>query len=229
MIPSLEQWTPRPPIDQLMAEPLVGNFVRVDRWQPQDTESLWQALGGGSESINERLKWWGIAPFETPQELGDLLESIDSVDSCCVNILRVLVKNDDPVIGGMACYIATEPDHGTTEVGYVAHGESLARTPAATEAHYLMAQRAFEAGYRRYEWKCDSNNMPSNNAAQRFGFTFEGCFRQHRVTAQQTNRDTNWYSMLDHEWRTRKAAFEAWLDPSNFDASGRQIKRLQDF
>ncbi len=92
---------------------------------------------------------------------------------------------------------------------------------------YLMMKRAFDLGYRRYEWKCDALNAPSNTAAQRFGFTFEGTFRQ-CVVYKGRNRDTNWYSILDHEWPAIDAAFRRWLAPDNFDSSGRQRQRLAD-
>ena len=96
----------------------------------------------------------------------------------------------------------------------------------ATEAMYLLMRRVFdELGYRRYEWKCDSCNEPSRNAAKRLGFTYEGRFRQ-ATTYKQRNRDTDWFSILDHEWPALKEAFEAWLDPENFDADGRQRRSL---
>ena len=99
-------------------------------------------------------------------------------------------------------------------------------SPGATEAIYLQARHAFDdLGYRRFEWKCNALNAPSRRAADRFGFTFEGVFRQHMVVKGQ-NRDTAWYSMLDREWPARKAAFERWLDPANFDADGRQRASL---
>jgi hypothetical protein len=105
----------------------------------------------------------------------------------------------------------------------------MAQSPAGTEAHYLLAKHAIETmGYRRYEWKCDSQNSPSRDAALRLGFQYEGCLRQHRVTAHGTNRDTCWFSMLDSEWPQRKTEFEAWLDPSNFDAGRVQQSRLDD-
>ena len=103
---------------------------------------------------------------------------------------------------------------------------SLQRTAAATEAMYLMASHVFDhLGYRRYEWKCNARNEPSRRAALRYGFTFEGIFRQHMIVKGQ-NRDTAWFSMLETEWPARKAAFEAWLDPANFDVEGRQLKSL---
>jgi RimJ/RimL family protein N-acetyltransferase len=206
----------------------------------KDVPLLWDALGGNDGSINERLRWYGLSDLNTPDDMARLLQAIQEPTGCCVNIFRLVdasggtrASNDDrdnPVVG-MASYIGTSPEHGTTEVGYVAHGAEMEQTPAATEAHYLLAKHAFEVmGYRRYEWKCDSNNAPSNKAALRYGFSFEGCFRQHRVTAKGNNRDTHWYSMLDSEWPSRKQAMEAWLLPSNFaQPSGTQKQRLQDF
>ncbi len=100
--------------------------------------------------------------------------------------------------------------------------------PAATEAFFLFARHAFDdLGYRRYEWKCNDRNGPSKRAAERFGFSFEGVFRQHMIVKGE-NRDTAWFSMLDTEWPALRAAFEAWLDPSNFDEAGRQRRRLED-
>jgi RimJ/RimL family protein N-acetyltransferase len=112
------------------------------------------------------------------------------------------------------------------EVGYIVYGAPLQRTPLATEAQYLLARYAFETlGYRRYEWKCNSFNMPSRRAAERFGFTYEGIFRQHMIVKGR-NRDSAWYSMLDSEWLARKNAFERWLAPDNFGPDGRQKTSL---
>jgi RimJ/RimL family protein N-acetyltransferase len=118
-----------------------------------------------------------------------------------------------------------EPEAGSIEVGHVHFSPRLQRTAAATEAIYLMMERAFALGYRRYEWKCDALNAASRAAAERFGFTFEGIFRQARVVKGR-NRDTAWYSLLDSEWPAVKDVFESWLSPENFDASGRQRTAL---
>ncbi len=123
---------------------------------------------------------------------------------------------------GYASYMRIEPAHRVIEVGSILFTPRLQRTVGATEAMYLMARHVFEdLGYRRYEWKCNALNAPSRRAALRLGFTFEGVFRQHMIIKGR-NRDTAWFSMLDSEWPQRKAAFERWLDPSNFDADGRQ-------
>jgi RimJ/RimL family protein N-acetyltransferase len=127
---------------------------------------------------------------------------------------------------GSASFMRITPAHGVIEVGTITFSPRLKRTRVATEAMYLMAIRAFDdLGYRRYEWKCDNANEPSKRAAKRLGFTFEGVFRQHMMIAGK-NRDTAWFAMLDSEWPERKAAFERWLDPANFDAQGRQRSSL---
>ena len=103
----------------------------------------------------------------------------------------------------------------------------MQRTRAATETMYLMMQWAFDAGYRRYEWKCNALNMASRRAAQRLGFSYEGIFRQMMIVKGR-NRDTAWFSVIDSEWPALREAFLAWLAPSNFDARGRQKERLSD-
>jgi RimJ/RimL family protein N-acetyltransferase len=127
---------------------------------------------------------------------------------------------------GYAAYMRIEPVHRVIEVGSILYTPQLQRTPLATEAMYVMARHVFEdLGYRRYEWKCNALNAPSRRAALRFGFTFEGIFRQHMIVKGR-NRDTAWFSMLDSEWPARKASFERWLDPSNFGPDGRQKMAL---
>ncbi|HLB56432.1 MAG TPA: GNAT family protein [Coxiellaceae bacterium] len=149
------------------------------------------------------------------------------------------VKNDDTILYviidlkskkpiGIAGYLRIDPTHGTIEVGHLHYSKFLKQTPLATEAMYLMMHYVFEElHYRRYEWKCNSLNEASRNAALRLGFQFEGIFRQCNVFKNH-NRDTTWFSILDNEWPALKIKFEKWLDENNFDLNGKQIKRLQD-
>ena len=135
-------------------------------------------------------------------------------------------KSGKPV--GYQTFLRIEPTHGVIEVGNILYTPAMQRTPGATEAQYLFARYVFDdLGYRRYEWKCNALNAPSRRAAQRFGFTFEGVFRPHMIVKGR-NRDTAWYSMLDHEWPARRSAFERWLAPSNFDPAGQQIVSLAE-
>ena len=129
---------------------------------------------------------------------------------------------------GTASYLRIDPRHGVIEVGHIYFSPRLARTRAATEAIYLFIARAFELGYRRFEWKCDSCNLPSRAAATRFGFTYEGTFRQ-AIVNKGRNRDTTWFAIIDGDWnRGLKTAFEHWLDPANFGADGKQKSKLSD-
>ena len=129
--------------------------------------------------------------------------------------------------GGVASYLRISPQAGSIEVGNINYAPSLQRTRAATEAMALMMQWAFEAGYRRYEWKCNALNRPSRIAAQRLGLSYEGIFRQ-ALVVKGRNRDTAWFAAIDSEWSALSEAYRVWLDPSNFDPKGRQHDRLSD-
>lgn len=130
---------------------------------------------------------------------------------------------------GVACYLRMVPDHGVIEIGHIWFGTPMQRTTAATEAIYLLARHAFDdLGYRRLEWKCNALNAGSRRAADRFGFTFEGIFREHMVVKGR-NRDTAWYAIVDRDWPPIREAFEGWLDPGNFDVEGSQRRSLAEF
>jgi RimJ/RimL family protein N-acetyltransferase len=128
---------------------------------------------------------------------------------------------------GVASYLRIAPEAGSIEIGHINLAPALQGKRAATEALYLMMEWAFEAGYRRFEWKCDALNLPSRRAGQRLGLSYEGIFRQATVVKGR-NRDTAWFAAIDTEWPALKEAFAAWLRPGNFDASGQQIERLSD-
>ncbi|MFO1426100.1 MAG: GNAT family protein [Steroidobacteraceae bacterium] len=148
-------------------------------------------------------------------------------------------RSDDPLwfaavdaASGRACgrqsLMRIVPEHGVIEIGGILWGPLMARTRLATEALYLAARHVFdELGYRRFEWKCNDRNEPSKRAALRFGFRFEGVFRQH-MWVKGANRDTAWFAMLDGEWPALRAGYERWLAPANFDAAGRERQRLAE-
>jgi RimJ/RimL family protein N-acetyltransferase len=132
---------------------------------------------------------------------------------------------DSGLYGGVMSYLRITPAAGTIEIGHICFAPRLQRRRAATEAVYLLMTWAFEAGYRRFEWKCNALNLPSRRAAERFGLSYEGIFRQAAVIKGR-NRDTAWFAAIDREWPALRGAFEAWLDPANFDAAGRQRTSL---
>jgi RimJ/RimL family protein N-acetyltransferase len=190
-----------------------GNYVTIAPLQPREhRDKLWEATHG---PLHEHL--WRYL-FEGPFADRDAFDAHLHKKAASDDPLGFAIldrRSEDPL--GYASYMRIEPTHRVIEVGSILYTPALQRTPAATEAMYLMARHVFEdLGYRRYEWKCDALNQPSRRAALRLGFQFEGIFRQHMIVKGR-NRDTAWYSMLDSEWPARKADFERWLSPSNFD------------
>ena len=162
-------------------------------------------------------------PFSTPDRYENWVKENAAADD---PLFFTIVDGEDPA--GVASFLRIAPQHGVIEIGHIWFGAALQRTPAATEAIFLMARHAFDdLGYRRLEWKCDAANLRSRRAAERFGFRFEGVFRQHMVVKGR-NRDTAWYALLDSEWPRARKAFEAWLDAGNFDADGRQRSALAE-
>lgn len=198
-----------------------GRYVRVVPYNSKrHADSLFRAIGGaGADDL------WRFIPEQPPLSADALAESYDARTDWKIHVLLSL---DGGSTLGTASYMRIRPDQGSAEIGNVIFSPALKRTPAATEAMFLMARHLFEdLKYRRYEWKCDDANAPSKRAAERLGFSFEGVFRQDRVV-KGLNRDTAWFSMLDCEWPKLKVAFNVWLDPKNFDPSGAQIRRLED-
>ena len=186
------------------------------------TNALWQAIQGHDEVWD----WLFDGPYHSE---ADLRQTIEEKQSGTGALFLAIVPVDTGKAAGYASFMRIEPAHGVIEVGNIMLSPALQRTTAATEAMYLMASHVFDhLGYRRYEWKCNALNQPSRRAALRFGFTFEGIFRQHMVIKDRS-RDTAWFAMLDSEWPARKQSFESWLAPANFDADGTQRKTLQDF
>jgi len=140
------------------------------------------------------------------------------------HFFAIYVK-DRGVYAGVCSFLRINPKDGSIEVGHINYAPMLQGGVAATETMYLMMRWAFEAGYRRYEWKCNALNRKSRIAAQRLGFSFEGVFRQATISKGR-NRDTAWFAMIDKEWPPLSTAFDTWLDPANFDQAGRQKTRL---
>ncbi|MEO1702749.1 MAG: GNAT family protein [Pseudomonadota bacterium] len=214
-------WTPPPKPD---APHLKGRYVDIIPWKASSHgTSLWDAFDG--IVANELLLHFGWPNMEKWEDLAAIVDEFNR-SGTFVTCIFADKQTGDAL--GMASYLSIVPEHGRVEVGTVGHGQKIRNSPAATEAHYLLAHYIFDVlGYRRYEWKLNNPNELSHRAAKRLGFTYEGVFRQHQVMPYG-NRDTAWYSMLDREWPKIKRALEAWLLPDNFDADGKQKKRLAE-
>ena len=179
-----------------------------------------------ANSLDQEGRNWTYLPYGPFDRLEAYRRWLDRGAAGDDPLFHAIIERRSGRAVGVASYMRIDPAAGVIEVGGINYAPPLQRTPAATEAMYLMMRRVFgELGYRRYEWKCDALNAPSRAAAQRLGFRYEGMFRQATVYKAR-NRDTCWFSILDSEWPTRKAAFESWLDPANFDPQGRQHRNL---
>ena len=215
-------WTPRlaPP-----RTPMIGRLARVEPLDPaRHAAELFEANSEDREGRN--WTYYNYGPFAT---LDDYRRWVDGSCGDTTRLFHAIVDRASGKAVGVAAYANIQPAYGTIEVGALNFSPRLQRRPAATEAMYLMMRRVFdELGYRRYEWKCDSLNLPSRAAAARLGFRYEGLFRQAMIT-RGNNRDTAWFAIIDREWPILRAAFEAWLDPGNFDAEGRQRRSLASF
>ena len=217
---ALPGWAP-PPVPARTA--MSGRYVRAEPADVRYVSDLYAAAAHDQDGRTWTYLPYG--PFGSEDEYRRWFEGACLGDD---PLFFVLIDEATGRAVGQASYLNIKPAHGSIEVGHLYFSPLARRTRVATEAMYLMMRRAFEAGYRRYEWKCDALNAPSRAAAERFGFTYEGIFRQATVVKGR-NRDTAWYAAIDGEWPRLRAAFEAWLAPDNFDASGQQRRRLESF
>jgi RimJ/RimL family protein N-acetyltransferase len=215
----LPQWTarPRPPRSRME-----GRYCIVEPIDPRRHAAELHA----SYLLDRDGRNWTYLPYGPFPHFADFCDWLERESGGDDPLRHAIIERRNGRAAGVASYMRIDPAAGVIELGGINYAPSLQRTPAATEAMYLMMRRVFdELGYRRYEWKCDALNAPSRAAALRLGFRYEGLFRQATVYKAR-NRDTCWFSILDSEWPALKTAFERWLDPDNFDAGGRQRQSL---
>lgn len=201
-------------------KPLDGETVRLEPLDPsRHGEELFAATTGADATWD----YLAYGPFRSRDEYMKWLEQRAPLDD---PLTFAIFDRAAGKARGLTSLMRIDAANGVIEVGHIWLSPALQRTRQATEALYLQARYVFDdLGYRRFEWKCDALNEPSRRAAERFGFVFEGIFRQHMVIKGR-NRDTAWFSILDGEWPSRKAAFAAWLSPDNFDSGGQQKRSL---
>ena len=198
---------------------LEGRWVTLVPLNPNEHA---KALYEGSNGDAAREAVWTYL-FDGPyKSLDEFRASLEAKARSTDPLFFAVIDNASGQAVGYQTFLRIDPPHRVIEVGNIMYTPAMQRTAGATEAQYLFAGYVFDAlGYRRYEWKCNAHNAPSRRAAERFGFTFEGIFRQHMIVKGR-NRDTAWFAMLDSEWPARKAAYERWLAPDNFNSGGRQ-------
>lgn len=216
--PPVPNWTPPPAPSGAVLE---GRYARLE---PLSADAHAAVLFGAYEGHDWLWDYMAYGPFHSAAQYHRWVREAEAGTDPLFYAIRDLETGD---WGGVASFLRIAPQAGSIEVGNINFGPGLQRSRAATEAMALMMGWAFDAGYRRYEWKCDALNAPSRRAAQRLGFSFEGVFRQHMVIKGR-NRDTAWFAVTDQDWPALREAFGVWLAPANFDADGRQTERLSD-
>lgn len=220
--PDLDGWQPRPLPPRT---PMQGRLVRLEPLDPERHAFALFRAAEGPGSDPRLWDWMTVGPFGSEAAFRAWLDPLPVSDD---PLFFTILTEPDGVPRGMASFMRITPAHGVIEIGHIWLGTGLQRSPAATEAMWLLARRAFEElGYRRLEWKCDARNGRSIRAALRLGFAFEGVFRRHMIIKGK-NRDTAWFALLDRDWPRVDAAFRAWLDPTNFGPDGRQRRRLEE-
>lgn len=215
----LSQWTPRPRPER---QPMEGRYVRLE---PLDAgrhgEGLFEA--SSTPDRDDRFRWLYDHAPESRTAFQPWLDKAAASDD---PLYFAVIDKASGRVAGRQSFMRIDTANGVIEIGNILWNGLVARKPAATEALYLFARHAFDdLGYRRFEWKCNAENEPSRSAALRFGFAYEGTFRQH-VIVKGRNRDTAWFAMIDKDWQTIGRALQEWLDPENFDSEGQQKRRL---
>jgi RimJ/RimL family protein N-acetyltransferase len=216
----LRAWTARPRPERVALE---GRYCRLEPLEvARHADALFAASSAPGAEERFRYLW-----DEPPGNREDMAGWIERAASTADPLFHGVVDRASGRCEGRQAYLRITPEHGVIEIGHVLWGPAIARTRVATEALALYAGYAFDTlGYRRFEWKCNAENEASRRAALRFGFHYEGTFRQHMVVKDR-NRDTAWFAMTDGDWPRVKAEFERWLDPANFDGEGRQRSPLR--
>ncbi|NLS11876.1 GNAT family N-acetyltransferase [Vibrio sp. SM6] len=202
-------------------EILTGHFCRLE---PLNVAKHSQTLFAAN-ALNQDDTLWTYLPYGPFATLSDYQSWLALSEQSQDPQFYAVVDNASGEAIGVISYLRITPEAGTIEIGHLCFSPRLQKTPAATETVYLLMAKAFELGYRRCEWKCDALNQPSRHAALRYGFTFEGIFRQAGVYKGR-NRDTAWFAVLDNEWPILQPGFQMWLASSNFDSHGQQKQRL---
>lgn len=221
MAEDMRHWTTR---ERPTATALDGRYVRLERLDAsRHADELFEA--SATVEADQKFRWLYEAP---PADRRTFRNWVETVAASQDPLFYAVIDRASGKVAGRQTFMRIDAGNGVAEIGNIYWGPLVAQRPAATEALYLFARHIFDdLGYRRFEWKCNDDNLPSKRAAARFGFTAEGVFRQHLVV-KGLNRDTAWFSMIDKEWKALRPAYEAWLAPENFAPDGGQKRRLDD-
>lgn len=221
MAHDLSKWTPRPKPRTYAME---GRYVRLEKLDPdRHADDLFDA--SAQPDGDQRFRWLPNVP---PTDRAVFRTWVEQSAASEDPLFFAVIDKATGKVAGRQTFMRMDPANGVAEIGHIYWGPLVSRKPAATEALFLFARHIFDdLGYRRFEWKCDNENLPSKRAARRFGFQPEGVFHQHLIIKDK-NRDTAWFAMLDKDWAKLRPAYEAWLAPENFQTHRIQKKSLEE-
>ena len=222
MAEDMRHWTAR---ERPSAPVIEGRYVRLERLDAgRHSDELFVA--SDTAEADQKFRWLLEAP---PADRDGFRAWVAKVAASEDPLFYAVIDKASGKVAGRQTLMRIDAANGVIEIGNIYWGPLMSQKPGATEALYLFAKHVFDdLGYRRFEWKCNDDNLPSKKAAARFGFTAEGVFRQHLIV-KGLNRDTAWFSIIDKDWVALRPAYEAWLSPANFDAEGKQKRRLEEF
>jgi RimJ/RimL family protein N-acetyltransferase len=204
-------------------DPIEGRYVRLEKLSAdRHAADLYRAYSADKEGLV-----WKYLPYGPYSSVSGYHHWVREVEAAPDPHFFTLINPQTGHAGGIMSLMRISPELGSIEVGHINIAPEMQRTQAVTEAIFLLMQWSFEAGYRRFEWKCDAANLRSRRSAERFGFSYEGVFRQHMISKGR-NRDTAWFACIDKEWPALKEAYSAWLSPTNFNSTGQQVEALAD-
>jgi len=214
----LSNWTGAPKPERKILE---GAYTRLEPLSVDlHAQSLFEAASASGAEDRFRYLF-----DKAPTDFSELQSWAEKAEASTDPLFFAVIDKATGRAEGRQALMRVDTVHGVIEIGNIMWGPAITRTRVATEALFLFADYAFGLGYRRFEWKCDNANLPSKRAAERFGFSFEGIFRQHMVV-KGLNRDTAWFSIIDSDWPRLRAGYKRWLKADNFDSSGRQLSKL---
>jgi RimJ/RimL family protein N-acetyltransferase len=195
-----------------------GRSVSLEPLTTLHSVELWEA----AQAADTSWIYLRYGPFPSEVELRSHLDQIVGLPH---QPFFAIVPFSSGRAEGWASFCDIAPANSSIEIGSIWFSPRLQRTRAATETIFLMLEHAFALGYHRVVWRCNALNAASMHAAERFGFTYEGTWREAEI-AKGRRRDTAWFSMLENEWPEQRAGFQAWLADSNFDALGKARRSL---
>lgn len=201
---------------------LQGTHVRLEPLQYMHADGLLAAA-----AVDSSLYRWSPIP-QGHAEVSQYIETAMAWRNEGTAVPFATIRRSDGAVIGSTRFWNVErwswpqghPRHGLAEpdaceIGYTWLTRPAIRTPANTEAKFLMLSYAFEVWQvLRVCFHTDVRNQRSRAAIERIGGQFEGILRCHRIAADYTARDSARFSIILSEWPRVKQRIQMLMDRS---------------